>query len=119
MDRRQVAIAGVVGVVPLLVLLWAFFPALLPVPTSDVAQPWRVLALFLAVVATGVTVGRCIAGGGFVAGAVAGLPGAVVGGLLGLAAALRPRDLAIVAVLVPTLVLVPGIAAWLADARRR
>lgn len=123
MDPRRAVLALAAGALAAGLVVWAFFATFLPVPELELGHPWRGTIPFLAVFLAGVGVGRAQPRQGLLGGLLVGLPGAFLGGVLGLLAALRPRHLVLLLVLVATFVAlaIAGVrlgARWVPDPRR-
>lgn len=104
MTLRRVLLALGAGAWVAVLVLWAFFATLLPVPALEVSHPWRGVIPFLAVFLAGWGIGRTQNGTGSRLGLLLGFPGALVGGVLGLLTALRPLHLVLLVLLVAAFV---------------
>lgn len=101
-----------VGLLPLVLVLWAFFATVLPSAAPMIGHPGRAIVPFVGVGVAGGALGYIGRQDGVRMGFLAAMPGAFVGGALGLLAALEPTDLFLVPVLMAAYILVGILAGW-------
>ncbi len=115
--NRPVIIAIAAGLIPLFVIVWAFFETLLPFATPWIDHPFRALVPFLVLLFTAFTLGYVFEPGVRL-GMVASLPGAIIGGILGILAAIELAHLFTVLGMVLAYVITGVFGSWLAGLRK-